>query len=202
MALSAGVLSPPRIHGSAAPHLRPHARHRRRSADVIQRVGYAVGGRGGERLLGCLGLTVSNDTICARRQAGRSRRLAGHHFGLSASMAERGRRAAPFRHDPHILDQRAAVDALGAPPMPLRGGSPNILTFGSSPRSARPVAVTPAHTGATSCRQWSVPGMLAAEVLGILLQSLYSSSRATFTETVSSATRDVAHEVHLREGCA
>ncbi|MDX6484255.1 MAG: hypothetical protein QOE95_2026, partial [Gaiellaceae bacterium] len=41
----------------------PHARRTRRFADVFQWVGYALGGRGGERLLDRLGLPVSDDTI-------------------------------------------------------------------------------------------------------------------------------------------
>ena len=41
----------------------PHARRTRRFADVIQWVGYALGGRGGERLLDRLGVPVSDDTI-------------------------------------------------------------------------------------------------------------------------------------------
>jgi hypothetical protein len=41
----------------------PHARRTRRFAEVIQWVGYALGGRGGERLLDRLGLTVSDDTV-------------------------------------------------------------------------------------------------------------------------------------------
>jgi hypothetical protein len=41
----------------------PHARRTRRFADVIHWLGYAWSGRGSERLLDRLGLTVSDDTI-------------------------------------------------------------------------------------------------------------------------------------------
>jgi hypothetical protein len=41
----------------------PHARHTRRFADIIHLVGYALGGRGGERLLDRLGMAVSDDTL-------------------------------------------------------------------------------------------------------------------------------------------
>ena len=40
-----------------------HARRTHRLGDVIHLVGYALGGRGGERLLGRLGMAVSDDTI-------------------------------------------------------------------------------------------------------------------------------------------
>ena len=40
-----------------------HGRHTRRLGDIIHVVGYALGGRGGERLLGHLGMAVSDDTI-------------------------------------------------------------------------------------------------------------------------------------------
>jgi hypothetical protein len=41
----------------------PHARHTQRFVDIIQLVGYALGGRGGERLLQRLGMAVSDDTL-------------------------------------------------------------------------------------------------------------------------------------------
>jgi transposase len=40
-----------------------HARQTRRLGDILHLVGYALGGRGGERLLGRLGMAVSDDTI-------------------------------------------------------------------------------------------------------------------------------------------
>jgi transposase len=40
-----------------------HARRTHRLGDFIHLVGYALGGRGGERLLGRLGMAVSDDTI-------------------------------------------------------------------------------------------------------------------------------------------
>jgi transposase len=41
----------------------PHARHTQRFANTIHLVGYALGGRGGERLLQRLGMAVSDDTL-------------------------------------------------------------------------------------------------------------------------------------------
>jgi hypothetical protein len=57
----------------------PHARHTERFADVIQWIGYALGGRGGERLLSRLGVAISDDTIVGRqtrRTAAQARRSA------------------------------------------------------------------------------------------------------------------------------
>jgi predicted RNA-binding Zn-ribbon protein involved in translation (DUF1610 family) len=41
----------------------PHALQTQRFADIIHLVGYALGGRGGERLLHRLGMAVSDDTL-------------------------------------------------------------------------------------------------------------------------------------------
>jgi transposase len=86
----------------------PHARHTGRFGDVIQLVGYALGGRGGERLLSRLGMPVSDDTILrlVKRSAkalpsGDAIRVVGiddwawrkgqHHFGTILVDLERRR---------------------------------------------------------------------------------------------------------------
>ena len=43
--------------------LRPHGRRARRAEQIVRLIGHSVGGRPGERLLGRLGLTTSDDTI-------------------------------------------------------------------------------------------------------------------------------------------
>jgi transposase len=42
---------------------RPHARRTRRVSDIVQLLGHAVGGLPGERLMNCLGIPASDDTI-------------------------------------------------------------------------------------------------------------------------------------------
>jgi transposase len=91
----------------------PHARQTARCIDVMQRVGYALGGRGGERLLGCLGVAVSDDTVVRgvkrRAQVPQSARL--RVVGIDDWAWQKGQ-----QHFGTILvdlERHAVVDVLG-----------------------------------------------------------------------------------------
>jgi hypothetical protein len=104
----------------------PHARHTQRFADIIYLVGYALGGRGGERLLERLGMAVSDDTLLRtlKRRAipvtsGDVLRVVGiddwawrkgqHHFGTILVWSDGG----------------SSTCCPRVPPTPWRRGSPH-----------------------------------------------------------------------------